>query len=205
MKGAVLGLWHVRGGPAMTAVLAVVVAVVYAAPLVVVEVSVAFGQPARGVGAFELGAMTLSSVLPALTTPTLDGREHLATGPPRIVHCGVSGLVLCAPLLVLPVWFHSVTRDPRVDLPALHGFVTNLLLYASIGFVLVHLVGRAASVLLGPLAFAGFTVGQQVWPDSPLTWWWATPDHPTGEAVPTVLVVCVALGCALWRHNTAPR
>lgn len=199
------GLWHVRGGPAATLMLVLVLALVVALSDILILVDAVYDQADRPLGTFELAAMVLASVLPALTAPSLDGRERLAHGPPRMAHTAVTLAVFLAPLFILPVWNWRVRLDPLAELPPVVGFTGNLILFSAIGMVLLLLGGRTASVLATPVLCIGFIVGQQVYPGSVLTDWWAHPDLGWHSSWTVVVVLTLLVTALAWARGSVPR
>lgn len=204
MTSALTGLWHVRGGPAATLLLLAIGVVVVAAPDISIAVDAVFDQPARGLGTLELAGMVLGSVLPALTAPSFDDRERLAHGPPRVVQTAVTLVVLLIPLPFLPLWEWAVLLDPGAKLPPVGGFAANLVLFSAVGMALLLLGGRTASVVGTPVLCIGFVVGQQVFPVSILTDWWATPEYLGASGVTTAgLILLVAV--LAWARGSVAR
>lgn len=200
-----LGLWHVRGGPAATLMVLVILALVIAQPDILILVNAVYGRPDRALGTLELAAMVLASVLPALTAPSFDGRERLVGGPPRLAHTAVTVAVFAAPLLILPVWNWRVRLDPQAEFPPVVGFAGNLILFSAIGMILLLLLGRIASVLATPLLSIGFIVGQQVFPDTVLTIWFAHPDlgwHTNWLVAGLLTLIVTAIA---WTRGSVPR
>lgn len=205
MTSAIVGLAHVRGVPAATLMVMVVLALVVAQPDILISISAVYGRPDRALGTFELAAIVLSSMLPAVTAPSFDRRERLVFGAPRIAHTTVTMCAFAAPLIILPVWEWRVRLDPLAELPPAIGFAGNLVLFSSIGMTVLLFVGRATSVVVTPALSIGFIVGQQIYPESILTAWFAHPDlgWHTNWGIAALLTLAVAT--LAWSRGSVPR
>lgn len=198
------GLWHSRGGPLASGVVATAIMLAVVFPELGLPVRNVIEHPARGVGTPEIVAVLLSSVLPVITIPRFDAKELQAQRRTRLVHLTYTAAVLAAPLVILPLWYLTVMIEhPHAMLPPMSGLVGNLALFSCLATVLSLTFGGLVSSLLTPILFAIFVVLQQAFPGSVLatefatgkdwhTNWWIT-----GTAVLLTLTVS-------WRLRAVP-
>ncbi len=170
------GLWHVRQGPAMIVVLLIGVGITVLFPDMILRASVRQDMAPRGVGTPELVGVALASVLPALTTPTFDKREFLGGLRSRTVNAVWTATMPMLPVIVLPVWAMRIRQvRPTADVPSVWGLLGTPVLCACVAAAACLLIGRPWSVLTSWAAYGLLIVGQQAYPDSVLTTWFATP------------------------------
>ncbi|AYY13762.1 hypothetical protein EF847_14735 [Actinobacteria bacterium YIM 96077] len=172
-----------------------------------VRVQPAIGRLARGVGTPELLGASLAALLPAVCVPAFDAREKAATLTARITHTFISATFLIAPLLVIHAWYQSVRfHVPSQTLPPAWDLAGNVLLAGSIGVVSTLIVGPRVGPLVTLLAYSGFVVAQQAWPESVLTKHFSTgKDWTTNWWLTAGICVCaIALDYLLcsvpWRR-----
>lgn len=205
MRPWTFGLWHLRRGPATALMVVSMVGIVWAFPEVVIGVSIDPALRPRGIGAPELSSVALAGALPALTVPCFDRRELLGGVTARAMHTAYSVAVRVLPLLVFPIWVLRVHQvQPEAELPPVWGLAQTSAVVACLGWIACLLLGRAWGVFVPLATFAGLAAGQHLYPDSPLTWWFATGRnwHTAWWAWAGALATAVVV---IWWTRSIPR
>lgn len=169
-------------------------------------VEVRFPQQGRGVGAFEIAAVLLSSLLPPLTPSRYGAVEFLAAPGSRALNAAVSAGLTLVPLTCMPVWLLSAEgRDPfEVDYPSGAGYAGTLWLFAALGQLLFYAGGTLVCLLGTPALWYAVVCAQQAFPTAPFLRDLASGLH--WQTGPTVTVVAAVIAVAVaWFGHSIPR
>lgn len=205
MAAAARGFVHVRRLYVAMGVVAVVLGLVVVFPEISLGLRLHTSRPPRGIGTPEIAALLMAALIVPLTMPEFDCRERLSYGAARLAHTLTTLVVALVPLLVLPVWALALAVDPPAAYhPPVVLLTGNVVTMSAAPVLGVLLLGRGLGAAVGIIAAVAIPFGQQIWPHSLFTEFWATGTEWHTHWPLTILLLALTAVVAHRRHSVPP-